>query len=130
MLPSHRRAITDILACRTEALGGHLWRCDACSAEVYSYHSCKNTGHRRVSRGEYAFGISSERLGETAGGRRLMFLVALLNCLLGTICGLWFRATIIVPLLAVALIEVAILKHIGEWSSAFWLTIVLITMRT
>ena len=42
MLPSHRRAITDILGCRTETLGGHLWRCDACSAEVYSYHSCKN----------------------------------------------------------------------------------------
>ena len=42
MLPSHRRAITDIVACRTEALGGHLWRCDGCSHEVYSYHSCKN----------------------------------------------------------------------------------------
>jgi Transposase zinc-binding domain/Putative transposase len=42
MPPSHRRAITDILACRTEELGGHLWRCDACSAEIYSYHSCKN----------------------------------------------------------------------------------------
>jgi hypothetical protein len=42
MLASHRRAIVDIMACRTEALGGHLWRCDACSAEVYSYHSCKN----------------------------------------------------------------------------------------
>lgn len=42
MLPSHRRAIADILACRTEALGGHLWRCDRCSAEVYSYHSWKN----------------------------------------------------------------------------------------
>ena len=42
MLPSHRRAITDILGCRTEALGGHLWRSDACSAEVYSYHFCKN----------------------------------------------------------------------------------------
>jgi hypothetical protein len=42
MLASHRRAISDILACRTEALGGHLWRCEACSAEVYSYHSCKN----------------------------------------------------------------------------------------
>lgn len=38
----HRRAITDILACRTEALGGHLWRCDQCSHEVFSYHSCKN----------------------------------------------------------------------------------------
>jgi hypothetical protein len=42
MLASHQRAITDILACRTEALGGHLWRCDQCSAEVFSYHSCKN----------------------------------------------------------------------------------------
>ena len=42
MPPSHRRAIADITACRTEALGGHLWRCDQCSAEVFSYHSCKN----------------------------------------------------------------------------------------
>ena len=42
MLPSHRRAITDLMACRTEALGGHLWRCTECSAEVHSYHSCKN----------------------------------------------------------------------------------------
>ena len=42
MPPSHRRAITDILACRTEALGGHLWRCDQCGAEVFAYHSCKN----------------------------------------------------------------------------------------
>jgi hypothetical protein len=42
VLPSHRRAIADILACRTPTLGGHLWRCNHCSAEVYSYHSCKN----------------------------------------------------------------------------------------
>ena len=42
MLPSHRRAIADIQACRTAALGGHLWRCQQCSAEVFSYHSCKN----------------------------------------------------------------------------------------
>ena len=42
LLPSHHRAITDILACRTAALGGHLWRCDRCSAEVFAYHSCKN----------------------------------------------------------------------------------------
>ena len=25
-----------------DALGGHLWRCDQCSHEVFSYHSCKN----------------------------------------------------------------------------------------
>jgi len=42
MPPSHRRAIADIKACRTEALGGRLWRCDQCGAEVFSYHSCKN----------------------------------------------------------------------------------------
>jgi len=42
MLPSHRRAIADILACRTPALGGHLWHCPSCSAEVYAYHSCRN----------------------------------------------------------------------------------------
>ena len=29
MLPSHRRAIEDILNCRTAALGGQVWRCDA-----------------------------------------------------------------------------------------------------
>ena len=42
LLPSHGRAITDILACRTPALGGHRWRCTSCSAEIHSYHSCKN----------------------------------------------------------------------------------------
>lgn len=42
MPPSHRRAIADIVACRTEARGGHLWRCDACNRDVYRYHSCKN----------------------------------------------------------------------------------------
>ena len=42
LLPSHGRAIADILACRTPALGGHRWRCNQCSAEVHAYHSCKN----------------------------------------------------------------------------------------
>jgi Putative transposase/Transposase zinc-binding domain len=42
MLPSHRRAIEDILNCRTAALGGQVWRCEACGSEVFSYHSCGN----------------------------------------------------------------------------------------
>jgi Putative transposase/Transposase zinc-binding domain len=42
MPASHRRAIADIIACRTAALGGHLWCCDYCDAEVFAYHSCKN----------------------------------------------------------------------------------------
>lgn len=42
MLPSHRRAIEDILECRTAALGGQVWRCDECHREIFSYHSCRN----------------------------------------------------------------------------------------
>ena len=42
LLPSHRRAIQDICACRTEALGGHLYRCPKCQQDHYRYHSCKN----------------------------------------------------------------------------------------
>jgi uncharacterized Zn finger protein (UPF0148 family) len=42
MLPSHRRAIEDILNCRTAALGGQVWRCDQCGTEMFSYHSCGN----------------------------------------------------------------------------------------
>jgi hypothetical protein len=40
--PSHRRAIEDILDCRTAVLGGQVWRCDTCNTDVFSYHSCGN----------------------------------------------------------------------------------------
>jgi len=44
LLPSHRAAMRAIEACRTPALGGHLWRCDnqGCRSERYAYHSCRN----------------------------------------------------------------------------------------
>jgi hypothetical protein len=42
MLPSHRRAIEDILNCRTAALGGQVWRCEKCDTEMFSWHSCRN----------------------------------------------------------------------------------------
>ena len=42
LLPSHRRALAAIVACRTPALGGSLYRCDACAALDYRYHSCRN----------------------------------------------------------------------------------------
>ena len=42
MLPSHRRAMHDIVGCRTPALGGSLYRCDDCGALDYAYHSCRN----------------------------------------------------------------------------------------
>ncbi|MGQ0767157.1 MAG: IS91 family transposase [Gemmatimonadota bacterium] len=42
LLPSHRRAMRDIVQCRTPALGGSLFRCDDCGRLDYCYHSCRN----------------------------------------------------------------------------------------
>jgi hypothetical protein len=42
MLPSHRRALADIAACRTAELGGHVYRCQPCQQYRYEYHSCQN----------------------------------------------------------------------------------------
>ena len=42
MLPSHRRAMADIIDCRTPALGGSLFACDTCDGLDYAYHSCRN----------------------------------------------------------------------------------------
>lgn len=37
-----RRALEDLRRCRTAALGGHLYQCNECGHEHYSYHSCRN----------------------------------------------------------------------------------------
>lgn len=42
MPPSHRRAILDILACRTQAMGGHVYRCEDCGEVFHVYHACRN----------------------------------------------------------------------------------------
>jgi hypothetical protein len=44
ILPSHQRALQDIIACRTEQMGGHLYACQNpdCEQLVYAYHSCGN----------------------------------------------------------------------------------------
>jgi hypothetical protein len=53
--------------------------------------------------------------------------IALLNGLLGASCGLWFRVKILVPLIAIAFVEVAILKQTGIWSSVILSAIALIS---
>jgi hypothetical protein len=42
MLPSHKRAINDIILCRTSSLGGRVYLCEPCEEYRYSYHSCGN----------------------------------------------------------------------------------------
>jgi hypothetical protein len=40
----------DLVHCRTEAFGGHLWPCDQCGHEHYVYHSCRNRSGPRCHR--------------------------------------------------------------------------------
>jgi hypothetical protein len=51
LLPRHRRAMDDIIHCRTAALGGHLWPGDHWGQAPDVYHSCRHrscpTCHRR-----------------------------------------------------------------------------------
>ena len=42
MLPRHRQAMRAIERCRTPALGGHIYTCEACGETQYLYHSCRD----------------------------------------------------------------------------------------
>ena len=42
MPAGHRRALDDLAACRTAAMGGHVTQCNTCGVEHYVYHSCRN----------------------------------------------------------------------------------------
>jgi hypothetical protein len=39
---SHKKVIYDIMRCRTQAMGGHIYHCNDCGKEVYVYHGCRN----------------------------------------------------------------------------------------
>lgn len=42
MMPSHKRALSDITACGTKQLGGRLYHCQDCSQTFWSFHCCRN----------------------------------------------------------------------------------------
>jgi hypothetical protein len=42
LLPSHARAMRDIVGCRTPAMGGHVLQCTSCDARHLVFHSCRN----------------------------------------------------------------------------------------
>ena len=42
MLPSHRRALNDILGCMTAAMGGGRYHCRDCNETFWSHHGCRN----------------------------------------------------------------------------------------
>jgi hypothetical protein len=42
MMPSQKKAFSDIAACCTRELGGRLYRCDDCDDTFWRYHCCRN----------------------------------------------------------------------------------------
>ena len=56
-------------------------------------------------------------------------VITLFNGLLGALCGVWFRVQILIPLIAFAFVEVAIVNRTIAWSSAFWLVIMIVAIE-
>ncbi|MFQ5584350.1 MAG: IS91 family transposase, partial [Calditrichia bacterium] len=52
MPQNHVKVIQAILECRTAVMGGHLYHCDKCDKDHYSYHSCKNRHCPKCQRDE------------------------------------------------------------------------------
>ena len=42
ILPTHKKAVHDIILCRTPEMGGQVYACECCKKYFYSYHSCGN----------------------------------------------------------------------------------------
>jgi hypothetical protein len=42
LTPEQRRALDDLIRCRTAALGGHVLECQQCGHQQVSYNSCRN----------------------------------------------------------------------------------------
>ena len=40
--PAQRRVLRDLAACRTSAIGGHIYECDTCGEQRIGYNSCCN----------------------------------------------------------------------------------------
>jgi len=63
MLASHRRAMEDIQACRTPAMGGQVYGCEdnTCGHLLYKYHSCSNRSCPKCQGAQTARWLSRRR---------------------------------------------------------------------
>ncbi len=62
LLPSHRRAVQAILACRTGALGGEVYRCADCCRDHYVYHSCNHRACPQCGQADASEWIARQKL--------------------------------------------------------------------
>ncbi len=61
MLPSHVRALQDIVHCRTPEMGGHLAECAQCKREHLLFHSCRNRACPRCGHDATTRWLSKQR---------------------------------------------------------------------
>jgi len=61
MLPSQHRAFADILKCRTDVMGGHVFQCDKCGHRHYSYPSCRNRSCPKCHKNDTATWLEQRR---------------------------------------------------------------------
>jgi Putative transposase/Transposase zinc-binding domain len=57
----HKRAMSDILECRTPALGGEVYVCKKCDEYRYSYHWCKNRHCRKCGSDQAAQWLEEQK---------------------------------------------------------------------
>jgi hypothetical protein len=62
ILPSHRRAVQAILACRTDALGGEVYRCASGCPDHYVYHSCNHRACPQCGQADASDWIARQKL--------------------------------------------------------------------
>jgi len=62
LLPSHQRAATCIMNCRTGALGGEIYRCADCAKDHYVYHSCNHRACPQCGQGKTTDWLDKQKL--------------------------------------------------------------------
>jgi hypothetical protein len=62
ILPSHRRAVQCLLACRTPQLGGEVYRCPNCRRDHYVYHSCNHRACPQCGQADTTAWIERQKL--------------------------------------------------------------------
>lgn len=61
LMPSHVRAMRDIVGCRSTAMGGHLEHCTGCGERHLIYHSCRNRACARCGAERAAQWVSRQQ---------------------------------------------------------------------
>jgi len=61
MLPSHKRAMRDIVRCRTQAMGGKVYECPEHHEVAYKYYSCMNRSCPKCQNDQAQAWLAKER---------------------------------------------------------------------